>query len=67
MARGESEGTSVAAEAAQQLEDILQAIDGGRVTASATQRAYLTGASHALKELARALSDPAEAPPSGAA
>lgn len=67
MAGCESEATSVAAKAAQQLEDLLEDIDRGRVTASVAQKAYLTGASHALKELAEALPCPAGAPPSGAA
>jgi hypothetical protein len=64
VTKSESDVASVAATVAQQLQDTLEAIDSGNVTASAAQRAYLAGASHALKELAQALTDPAPGDPS---
>jgi hypothetical protein len=55
VANREPEETSLATKAAQQLEDTLEAIDSGSVTASAAQRAYLAGACQALRQLAGAL------------
>lgn len=66
VANSESKATAVAAKAAQQLEEILGDIDGGNVSASAAQRAYLAGACQALKQLAGTQRGSADAPPSGA-
>lgn len=62
MANSESEHTSVAAKAAQQIERLLEDIASGSVTASATQRAYLAGATEALRQLAEAPRGASDAP-----